>query len=80
VHFRKTSNTLDASVQSEHVCFQKSAEVVSGDNRISQIMSAEMTPIISIKTVTFRYIPLYHCAVRSTSQHSRRSIDLVKII
>jgi len=30
VHFRKTSNALDASVQSEqYMCFQKSAEAVS---------------------------------------------------
>jgi len=35
---RKTSNALNASVQSEQMCFQKSAEAVSGDTRISQIV------------------------------------------
>ena len=38
MHFRKTSIALDASVQSEQMCFQKSAEAVSGDTWISQIV------------------------------------------
>jgi len=37
VHFRKTSNTLDASVQSEQMCFQKSAEAVSGTKIVKNI-------------------------------------------
>ena len=34
---------LDASVQSEQTCFQKSAEAVFGDTRISQAMSSRPT-------------------------------------
>jgi len=38
VHSHKTSDELDASVESEQMCFQKFTEAVSGVTQISQIV------------------------------------------